>query len=120
MPFLDYGADIPKLPINRIIGNCRLFYESHHSTIDNVLLQDKQAVCNEEHLAAIIGLNKFAFNVLSFARQVLSKEGFTLVKHRTKNFKPMSYQETADTLRDDPLRAMKVLIRYLMTDKADA
>ena len=98
----------------------RWFYESHHSTIDNVLLQDKQAVCNEEHLAAIIGLNKFAFNVLSFARQVLSKEGFTLVKHRTKNFKPMSYQETADTLRDQPLRAMKVLIRYLMTDKADA
>ena len=97
----------------------RWFYESHHSTIDNVFLQDQQAVYNEEHLTAIIGLNKFAFNVLSFARQILSKEGYTLIKHRTKNHKPMSYQETADTLRNDPYKAMKILIRYLMTDKAE-
>ena len=98
----------------------RWFYESHHNTIDNVLLQDKQAVCNEDHLAAIIGLNKFAFNVLSFARQTLSKEGYTLKRHRTQNHRPLSYKLTTDILKTEPALAYRTLIRYMMTGKEDA
>lgn len=98
----------------------RWYYEQHHNSIDEVLLQDRQAVCDEDHLAAIIGLNKFAFNVLSFARQKLSKEGYTGKKHRTKNYRPMSFKSTVDSLRQEPSLAFRILLRYLMTDSAEA
>ena len=98
----------------------RWYYEQHHNTIDEVLLQDRQAVCDEEHLAAIIGLNKFAFNVLSFARQKLSMEGYAGIRHRSKKHRPMSYRSTVDSLRQDPSLAFKILLRYLATDSVDA
>lgn len=98
----------------------RWYYEQHHNTIDEVLLQDRQAVCDEEHLAAIIGLNKFAYNVLSFARQKLSKEGYSRIKHRSSKFRPMSYEETISTLDDDPSLAFTILLRYLTNPNADA
>ncbi len=99
----------------------RWYYENHHNSIDEVLLQDRQAVCDEDHLAAIIGLNKFAYNVLSFARQKLSQEGFTLRKHKSAKHKPMSYKVTVDTLQNDPSLAFCMLIRYFMAkpDTAD-
>lgn len=50
-----------------------------HNTIDTVLLQDMQHCCDENHLASIIGLNSMVYNVITFAREKMSKRGMTIL-----------------------------------------
>lgn len=57
----------------------RWMYEAQHNTIDTVLLQDMQHCCDENHLASIIGLNSMFYNVITFAREKMSKRGMTIL-----------------------------------------
>ena len=102
--------------------NDRWLYESHHNTIDTVLLQDQQHCCDENHLASIIGLNSMAYNILSFARQDLSKH--TGVKHRNKETakraKLESYSDVISTLKGNPILALDYLFKYLETPPVES
>lgn len=59
----------------------RWMYEAQHNTIDTVLLQDMQHCCDENNLTSIIGLNSMVYNVISFAREKMSKRGYDNIKH---------------------------------------
>lgn len=102
--------------------NDRWLYESHHNTIDTVLLQDQQHCCDENHLASIIGLNSMAYNILSFARQDLSKH--TGVKHRNKETakraKLKSYNNVVSTFKGNPLLALDYLFKFLETPPVES
>ena len=99
----------------------RWLYESHHNTIDTVLLQE-QHYCDENHLASIIGLNSMAYNILSFARQDLSKH--TGVKHRNKESakraKLESYSDVISTLKGNPILALDYLFKILETSPVES
>lgn len=75
----------------------RWMYEAQHNNIDAVLLQDMQHCCDENHLASTIGLNSLVYNVISFAREKMSKRGYDNIKHRTK-----------ETARKAPLISYKI------------
>lgn len=102
--------------------NDRWLYESHHNTIDTVLLQDLQHCCDEKHLASIIGLNSMAYNILSFARQDLSKHSG--VKHRNKETakraKLKSYNNVVSTFKGNPLLALDYLFKFLETPPVES
>ena len=66
--------------------------EAQHNTIDTVLLQDMQHCCDENHLASIIGLNSMVYNVIFFAREKMSKRGYS----------------TKETARKAPLISYKI------------
>lgn len=70
----------------------RWMYEAQHNTIDTVLLQDMQHCCDENHLASIIGLNSMVYNVIFFAREKMSKRGYS----------------TKETARKAPLISYKI------------
>ena len=76
----------------------RWLYETHHNTIDEVLLQDRRALCDENHLSTVIGLNKCAYNILTFARAKLSGQGLRRIKFRSseteRNARLLSYKDT--------------------------
>lgn len=94
----------------------RWLYEQHHNTIDEVLLQDRQALCDENHLSTVIGLNKCLYNVLTFARAKLSAEGMRMTKYRSEETKRrarlLSYKATTDLLADDMLLAVECILEY--------
>ena len=98
----------------------RWLYEQHHNTIDEVLLQDRRALCDENHLSTVIGLNKCLYNVLTFARAKLTSEGLGMTKHRNgktrMNARPLSYQATTDLLADDMLLAVECVLEYFSTE----
>lgn len=98
--------------------NVRWRYEQHHNTLDVVMLQDTHAMCDEQHLSTMIGLNKCVYNVVSFARQRMTEQGFDHIKHRktTKTRRPISYQRTFDHLASNPLMALNYLLEYFMTE----
>lgn len=58
--------------------------QQQHNTIDTVLLQGMQHCCDENNLASIIGLNSMVYNVIFFAREMMSKRGYDNIRHRTK------------------------------------
>lgn len=95
----------------------RWLYESHHNTIDTVLLQDQHHGCDENHLASTIGLNSIAYNILSFARQDLTKHSG--VKHRnaiTAKRAPLkSYNSVVTRFKRNPLLALDYMFKYLET-----
>ena len=98
----------------------RWLYEQHHNTIDEVLLQDRRALCDENHLSTVIGLNKCLYNVLTFARAKLTSEGLGMTRHRSeksmKNARLLSYQTTTDMLADDMLLAVECMLEYFSTE----
>ncbi len=103
----------------------RWYYEQQHNTLDVVMLQDSQAVCDENHLAAIIGLNKCIYNVVTFARQIFTKNILEVKTKKAKakskripKVKPISYEKTFKEL-EDPLDAWRMLITYISTPKAE-
>lgn len=97
----------------------RWLYEAHHNTIDEVLLQDRRALCDENHLSTVIGLNKCAYNILTFARARLSAQGLRRIKFRSseteKNARLLSYQATVDLMANDILIAADCICKYLST-----
>lgn len=102
--------------------NDRWLYESHHNTIDTVLLQDQQHCCDENHLASIIGLNSMAYNILSFARQDSSKHSG--VKHRNQNTasraKLKSYNNVVSLFKGNPLLTLNYLFKFLETPPVES
>ena len=98
----------------------RWFYEAHHNTIDEVLLQDRRALCDDNHLSTVIGLNKCAYNVLSFARAKLSGRGYRRTKFRSreteKNARLLSYKETVGEMADNILLAVECIADYLSAE----
>ncbi len=97
----------------------RWLHEAHHNTIDEVLLQDRRAMCDENHLSTAIGLNKCAYNVLTFSRAKLSGEGFRRIKFRSKetdeNARLLSYDRVAGEFNRDILLAFECVIDCLST-----
>ena len=92
-------------------------YEQHHKTIDTVLMQDRSALCDENHLAAVIGLNKAAYNILTYAREELSRTGYTRVAHRSPETaaraRPLSYKRTVSKLNSNIGLALRLMTEYL-------
>uniref|UniRef100_UPI00402B04EF hypothetical protein n=1 Tax=Succinivibrio sp. TaxID=2053619 RepID=UPI00402B04EF len=62
---LDYNEDNCKQIVHSLRN--RWLYESQHNTLDTVMFQDNQHCCDENHLAAITGLNSMVYNIVSFA-----------------------------------------------------
>jgi len=91
--------------------------EQHHNTIDTVLMQDRSALCDENHLAAVIGLNKAACNVLAYAREELSRTGHTRVAHRSPETaaraRPLSCKRTVSKLNSNIDLALRLMAEYL-------
>ena len=98
----------------------RWLYETHHNTIDEVLLQDRRALCDENHLSTVIGLNKCAYNILTFARARLSAQGLRRIKFRSreteKNARLLSYKETVREMADDIFVAVDCIVSYLASE----
>lgn len=82
----------------------RWMYEAQNNTIDTVLLQDMQHCCDENHLASVIDLNSMVYNVITFAREKMSKRGYDNIKHRTK-----------ETARKAPLISYKISFKIFET-----
>jgi len=97
----------------------RWYYETHHNTLDCFFLQDSQALCNQDNIKATVAKNKILYNVVSYARQRLSAEGFRLTRFRTessKNRRPLSYKMTRLTLSNNIYLAYKIIIDYFTKD----
>lgn len=96
----------------------RWLYEQSHNVLDVVMFQDQRALCDDNHLAETIGLNKCIFNIITYARQKLTEQGADHIKHRlpvTKNRRPISYKQTFQRMEDNPLRALMMILDYLDT-----
>lgn len=92
-------------------------YESSHNTIDCVMLQDRQSLCDENHMDEVIGLNKCVINVVSYIRQKLTEQGHDLVRHRypvTNDRRPLSYKVTMQKMAENPIVAWKFIIDYFL------
>ena len=90
--------------------------QQQHNTIDAVLLLDMQHSCDENNLASIIGLNSMVYNVISFAREKMSKRGYDNIKHRTKETARkaplISYKISFKIFENNPLLALAYLLEY--------
>jgi len=98
----------------------RWLHGQHHNTIDEVLLQDRQALCDENHLSTVIGHNKCLHSVLTFARAKLSAEGMRMTKYCSEETKRrarlLSYKATTDLLADDMLLAVECILEYFSAE----
>ena len=97
----------------------RWYYETHHNTIDCVMLQDHQALCNKANINSTVGKNKILYNLISYARQRLSHDGFRRTRFRSeksKASKPLSYQITCMTLSNNIYLAFRVMVDYLLDE----
>ena len=98
----------------------RWLCEAYHNTIDEVLLQDRRALCDENHLSTVIGLNKCAYNILTFARARLSAQGLRRIKFRNReterNARLLSYKETLREMADDILVAVDCIVSCLAAE----
>ena len=101
----------------------RWMFEAQHNTIDTVLLQDMQHCCDDNHLASIIGLNSMVYNVISFAREKMSKRGYDNIKHRTKESARkaplISYKINFMIFENNPLLALSYLMEYFDTQPVE-
>ena len=98
----------------------RWLYETQHYILDTAFLQDQQQVCDDNHLASIIGLNSMTLNVLTYAREKMSKSGHTNVKHRNAQTaataKPLSYKATMQRMKSCITLAFQYLFEYLTAE----
>ena len=97
----------------------RWYYETHHNTLDCFFLQDSQALCNKDNINATIAKNKMLYNVVSYARQRLSQEGFRRTRFRTESSekrKPLSFKMTRQALSSDIHLAYKIIIDYFIEE----
>lgn len=101
----------------------RWIFEAQHNTIDAVLLQDMQHSCDENNLASIIGLNSMVYNVISFAREKMSKRGYDNIKHRTKETARkaplISYKISFKIFENNPMLALAYLMEYFDTQPVE-
>lgn len=101
----------------------RWMYEAPHNIIDKVMLQDMQHCCDENHLASIIGLNSMVYNVISFAREKMSKRGYDNTKHRTKETARkaplISYKISFKIFKNNRLLALAYLMEYFDTQPVE-
>lgn len=101
----------------------RWMYEAQHNTIDAVLLKDMQHCCDENNLASIIGLNSMVYNVISFAREKMSKRGYDNIKHRTKETARkaplISYKISFKIFENNPLLALAYLMECFDTQHVE-
>lgn len=83
------------------------------------MLQDSQHCCDENHLAAITGLNSMVYNIVSFARQRMSTKGYTNVAQRNadtaKRAPLITYSRVFSIFKQHPLVAIQYLDEYLNT-----
>ena len=78
------------------------------------------ALGDENHLSTVIGLNKCACNILTFARARLSAQGLRRIKFRSseteRNARLLSYQATVDLMANDILIAVDCIVSYLAAE----
>lgn len=101
----------------------RWMYEAQHNTIDTVMLHDMQHSCDENHLASVIGLNSKVYNVITFAREKISKRGYDNIKHRTKETARkaplISYKISFKIFENNPMLALAYLMEYFDTQPVE-
>ena len=65
----------------------------------------------------LIGLNKAAYNILTYAREELSRTGYTRVAHRSPETaaraRPLSYKRTVSKLNSNIGLALRLMTEYL-------
>ena len=95
-------------------------YETQHYILDTAFLQDQQQVCDDNHLASIIGLNSMTLNVLTYAREKMSKSGHTNVKHRNAQTaataRLLSDKATMQRMKSRITLAFQYLFEYLTAE----
>ena len=98
----------------------RWLYEAHHNTIDEVLLQDRWALCDENRLATVIGLNKCVYNILTFSRARLSGKGYRRTKFQSEETEAdarlISYKDAVAEMAGDILVAVDCIASYLSAE----
>ena len=117
--FYISSLDFTEQNFNQLVHSvgCRWRYEQSHNVLDTVMLQDRQALCNENHMDEVIGLNKCVFNVLTYIRQKLTERGHDLIKHHlpvTNDRRPISYKVTMMKLAENPMVAWQYIIDYFL------
>ncbi|SFS79612.1 hypothetical protein SAMN02910357_01886 [Succinivibrio dextrinosolvens] len=83
-------------------------------------MQDSQALCNKDNIEATVAKNKILYNVVSYARQRLSQEGFRRTRFRTESSekrKPLSYKLTRQALASDIYLAFKIAVDYFIEEQ---
>lgn len=108
---LDYNEDNCKQIVHSLRN--RWLYESQHNTLDTVMFQDNQHCCDENHLAAITGLNSMVYNIVSFDWQKMSTRGYTNVAHQNaetaKRAPLITYSRVFSIFKQHPLVAIQYL-----------
>ena len=83
-----------------------------------------QHCCDENHLASTIGLNSMVYNVISFAREKMSKREYANIKHRTKETARkaplISYKVSFKIFENNPLLALAYLMEYFDTKPVES
>lgn len=92
-------------------------YETCHHTIDCVFLQDRENLCDPDHIEHTVGKNKILYNVLTYVRQRLSEQIFNARKRRTTNIKMLSYKRVTEILSNSFISAVCYFIDYMMSDR---
>ena len=101
----------------------RWYFEVQHNTLDCFFLQDSQALCNEDNIKATVGKNKIAYNLVAYARQRLSVDGYRHTRFRTESSakrKPLSFKQTRQALACDIYLAFRIMIDFLVDEYNDA
>ena len=98
----------------------RWLYEVRRNTIGEVLLQDRRALCDENHLATVIGLNKCVYNILAFSRARLSGKGCRRTKFQSgetgADARLITCKDAAAEMADDILAAVDCIVSYLSAE----
>ena len=92
-------------------------YEVSHNTIDCVFLQDRENLCDPDHIEHTVGKNKILYNVLTYVRQRLSEQVFYARKRRTTSIKMLSYNRVTEILSNSFFSAVCYFIDYMMSDR---
>lgn len=83
------------------------------------MLLDSQHCCDENHLAAITGLNSMVYNIVIFARQRMSTRSYNNVAQRNadtaKRAPLITYNRVFSIFKQRPLVAIQYLYEYFNT-----
>lgn len=57
--------------LEQIVHSISIYWniQTHHNVLDTVMIQDSLNICDKDHLANRVGINKIIYNILSFRRQ---------------------------------------------------
>ena len=93
---------------------CYWKIESHHNTLDTIMMQDRINACDKHHLSLRLNLNKIVYNTLSYIRQ----EGQN-PWNRGGNNRPMTFSHANRLCANDLFFAMRMIVEYFQKSVAN-